>query len=152
MFKRDQVIGLGLMAVGIFFWVLTSQFSMPLTPEYPGPKMLPTLAVFGLVVCGLGIFIESTRKQMKEKVFLGFDGWKRVALTFAVLILYVLGLKYLGYLISTPLLLYAVTSMFAKGKNVRVWAKILYSVLFTLLVYLVYVQLFNLALPRGMLF
>ena len=152
MFKRDQVIGLGLMAVGIFFGVLTAQFSMPLTPEYPGPKMLPTLAVFGLVVCGLGIFVESTRKQMKEKVFLGSDGWKRVGLTFAVLILYVLGLKYLGYLISTPVLLYAITSMFAKGKHVRLWAKILYSVLFTLFVYFVYVQLFNLALPRGSLF
>ena len=152
MIKKDQMIGAGLVLVGIFFGVMTSQFSMPLTAEYPGPKMLPTLAVFGLIVCGIGIFVQSTLKNAKEKVFLGKDGWIRGGLTFGILVLYVLGLKYIGYMISTPILLYVLATLFAKGRYTRLVPRIVYSVSFSILVYLVYVQLFKLSLPAGSLF
>ncbi len=114
--------------------------------------MLPTLAVFGLIVCGLGIFLQSTLKNVKEKQFLGKDGWIRGGVTFLILILYVLGLKYIGYMISTTILLYVLATLFSKGKQTRVVARIVFSVSFTILVYLVYVQLFKLSLPAGSLF
>ncbi len=152
MLKRDQIIGLGLIVLGVIFGIMTSRFPVAFTPEYPGPKAVPGLAVIGLIVCGLGIFIESTRKQGEEKAFFGKEGWKKVIISFVVLILYILGMKYLGYMISTPILLYVVATMFAKGQTARVWAKILYSIILTVLVYLVYVQLFGLALPRGVIF
>lgn len=151
MIKKDQLIGAGLVIVGIFFGIMINQFSMPLTASYPGPKAMPSLAVFGFIVCGLGIFIQSTLKQAKEKVFLGKDGWIRAGITFGFLVLYVLGLKYLGYMISTPILLYALATLFSKGKNIKILYKIVFSVVFTVLVYLVYVQAFQLSLPSGYL-
>lgn len=150
--KKDQVIGIALVAIGVFFAFLVSKFSMPLTASYPGPKMLPTLAVFGLIVCGIGIFVESTLKDKPEKIFMTKEGWARAGLSFLALVLYVLGLKYLGYLISTPVLLFVITAMFAKGKGLKVRSNVIFSVVVTVLGYLVYVQLFKLTLPSGVFF
>lgn len=150
--KRDQIIGIGLVMVGVFFSALISRFSIPITADYPGPKMLPAIAVFGLMVCGIGIFTQSTVKQTKEKLFLGKDGWIRIGITFLILSSYVLGLKYLGYLLSTPFLLFATTSIFAKEKSIRIRSKVFFSIVLTVVVYLIYVQLFKLSLPSGSIF
>jgi putative tricarboxylic transport membrane protein len=152
MIKKDQIIGAGLVVVGIVFAAMTSRFSVPITMEYPGPKMMPAIAVFGLIVCGTGIFVQSLLSKAEEKVFLGKEGWIRLAIGFVVLVLYVLGLVFVGYLISTPIFLFVTATMFSKGKSVKVLSKVIFSVAFTLLIYLLYVQLFGLSLPSGKFF
>lgn len=152
MLKKDQIIGAGLVVAGIVFAAMTSRFSMPITMEYPGPKMMPTIAVFGLIVCGIGIFVQSLLSKAEEKVFLGKEGWIRLAIGFVVLIVYVLGLMLVGYLISTPIFLFVAATMFSKEKPVKTLSKIIFSIVFSLMIYLIYVQLFGLSLPSGKLF
>ncbi len=155
--KREQVTGLVLILIGVFFAYLTSQFSKPFTPEYPGPKLMPSIAVFGLIVCGTGVFVNGcimASKDKEEKPFLTKEGWKRVLVTFLSLCLYVLAMKYVGFLVATPVLVFFTTSYFAKssGYNVKLWVRILFAVLVAVLIYCMYVPLFGMTLPSGLLF
>ena len=144
--KRDQLTGVLLILAGIFFAVLISQFKTPFTASYPGPALLPGIGVFGLIVCGAGIFVNGCRQ--KEA------GWLRVLITFVVLCVYVLAMKYLGYLIVTPFLLYGLTTYFAKasGMNTRLWVRIVFSIVVAVAIWAMYVPLFGMTLPEGLLF
>lgn len=152
--KRDQITGLFLVVLGAVVAVLVSQFKTPMTAAYPGPRLFPLISAFGFIVCGIGIFFTSTFSNKAEKVFLVKKGWMKVLLLFALLCVYVLMMKYLGYLIVTPFVLFAFSTIIAKdGKSSpKVLYRVIFSVGFTLLIYLMYVNVFGLALPAGLLF
>ena len=152
--KRDQLTGVLLILTGIFFAVLISQFKTPFTTSYPGPALLPGIGVFGLIVCGAGIFVNGCRQKDADTVFLSKADWLRVLITFVVLCLYVLAMKYLGYLIVTPFLLYGLTTYFAKasGMNTRLWVRIVFSIVVAVAIWAMYVPLFGMTLPEGLLF
>jgi len=152
--KRDQITGAALILVGIVFAVLISQFKTPFTPEYPGPKLLPGIGVFGLIVCGLGIFVNGCKQTEADKVLLSPRGLARVIITFAILCVYILLMKYLGFLIVTPFVTFAITAYFMRESMVKakwLWV-VLYSVIVTLILYGMYVVLFGMTLPVGLLF
>ena len=116
--KKDQLTGIVLVILGLIVAFLVNQFKTPMTASYPGPKLLPLISVTGFIICGSGIFIASTlKKDEKEGAFLDASGWKKIGATIIALILYVLLLKYLGYFIATPVVLYALITMFAKGNK-----------------------------------
>ena len=152
--KRDQITGLALVVLGVIFGVMTSQFKKPFTPEYPGPKLMPYIAVFGLIVCGIGIFVNGCRQQAEDKPFLGKVGWTRVIVTFGILVVYMVGLQFLGYLISTPFALYAIVTYFAGSSKIetKLWARIVFSVVVSMAFWVMYVVLFSMPLPTGVLF
>lgn len=150
--KRDQITGAVLVLLGLVVAVLVSQFKMPMTPSYPGPKMLPTIAVVGFITCGAGIFIESTLSKKEEKPFMVKEGWVRMGVTLVILAAYVLAMTYVGYLIATPVVTYIMTTLFAKGKTSTRKGRIIFSVLLTVIIYAIYVFAFGLGLPDGMLF
>lgn len=150
--KRDQITGAALVLVGLVVAILVSRFKMPMTSAYPGPKMLPMIAVFGFIVCGGGIFIESTLSKKEEKPFMVKEGWVRMGITLIVLAVYVLAMTYVGYLIATPVITYVMATLFAKGKTSSVKGRIIFSVLLTVIIYVIYVFAFGLGLPDGLLF
>ena len=152
--KRDQITGLALVILGIVLFVLIGQFKKPLTAEYPGPKLMPGIAAFGLVVCGLGVFVNGCRQKEADTVVFTRGGLLRIVITFAALCLYILGMKYLGFLIVTPFLVYGLTTYFAKstGVETKLWARILFAVIVTAVIWAMYVPLFGMDLPVGELF
>ncbi len=152
--KRDQVTGLALILVGIVFAVLISQFKTPFTPEYPGPKLLPGIAVFGLIVCGAGVFVKGCLQKEADTPVLTGKGLIRVLITFAVLCLYILGMKFLGFLIVTPFIVFGITTYFAKASSVetKLWVRIVFSLAVTFVIWGMYVVLFGMTLPEGLLF
>ena len=152
--KRDQITGLALTILGIVVFVLISQFKKPMTAEYPGPRLMPGIAGFGLVVCGLGIFVKGCMQKEADKMPFNLKGLLRVVITFAALWLYILGLQYLGFLITTPFLVYGLTTYFAKASQAptKWWVRVIFAVGVTLVIWLMYVQLFEMELPVGALF
>ena len=152
--KRDQITGLALMILGIVVFVLVNQFKKPMTAEYPGPKLMPTIAAFGLVVCGLGVFVNGCRKKDADKVVLTKTGLLRVVISFAALWVYILGLQYLGFLIATPFLIYGLTTYFAKASkaDTKWWVRVIFAIGVTLVIWLMYVVLFEMELPVGAIF
>jgi hypothetical protein len=152
--KRDQLTGAILILMGIVFGYLTHQFSKPFTAAYPGPKAIPYLAVFGLIVCGLGIFIKGCRQKEEDKVFLVKAGYVRILVTFLVLCAYVFLMKYLGYLIVTPFVVFGLTTYFSKASKIetRLWVRIVFSLVVSFFIWFMYVKLFSMTLPSGLLF
>ena len=152
--KRDQFTGLLLVVMGIIFAILTAKFKTPFTAEYPGPKMLPGIAIFGLIVCGAGVFVSGCRQKKEDAVFVNLRGWIRILGTFAILCVYVFLLKFLGFLIVTPFCLFALVTFFTKESpfESKLVTRIIFSVLVTLVIYGMYVPLFGMTLPSGLLF
>ena len=81
--KRDQITGLALVILGIVMLVLISQFKKPITAEYPGPRMMPGIAAIGMIICGLGIFVNGCRQKTADKTVITKAGMLRVVITFA---------------------------------------------------------------------
>ena len=152
--KRDQITGLALVVLGIVLFILIGQFKKPMTAEYPGPRLMPGIAALGLVICGLGVFVNGCRQKTEDKVVLTKTGMLRVVIVFAALCVYILGMKYLGFLIVTPFLVYGLTTYFAKASKIetKLWVRIVFAVGVTLVIWLMYVQLFEMELPVGELF
>lgn len=150
--KRDQITGAVLVLLGIVVAVMVSGFRVPFSASYPGPKALPMIAVVGFIVCGAGIFVESTRSQKEEPVFLVKEGWIRVLVSIGLLALYILGMKYVGYLIMTPIICCALTTLYAKGSNSTLKGRLIYTVVLTAVIYIIYVFAFGLGVPTGELF
>lgn len=150
--KRDQLTGAVLVVLGIVVFLMTTTFSIPITAAYPGPRILPAIAAFGFIVCGLGIFAESTMSKKEEKQFLVKEGWIRVIITLIVIAAYIAGMTFAGYLIVTPIILYVLTTLFAKGSQTTVKARVIFSVAVSVIIYVIYVYAFGLTLPGGMLF
>lgn len=150
--KRDQITGAVLVLLGIIVAFMTSSFSVPFSMSYPGPKALPMIAVIGFIVCGAGIFVESTKRNKEEKVFLVKEGWIRVIISLALLAVYILAMKYVGYLIATPIICYILTTLYAKGSKSTLKGRLIYTILLTAIIYVVYVYAFGLGVPTGELF
>ncbi|WP_124065571.1 tripartite tricarboxylate transporter TctB family protein [Clostridium sp. E02] len=150
--KRDQITGAVLVILGIVVFLMTTTFSIPITSSYPGPRMLPDIAAFGFVVCGLGIFIESVVSKREETCYLKKEGWLKVGLVFLMIAGYIAGMMVAGYLITTPVILYILTTVFAKGSSSTIKGRIVFSLLTAVIIYLIYVLAFGLTLPSGLLF
>lgn len=150
--KRDQITGVVLVILGIVVFLMTTTFSIPIKLSYPGPRMLPDIAAFGFVVCGLGILIESVISKKKEAGYLKKEGWLKVGTVFVIIAGYIAGMMVVGYLIATPVILYALTTIFAKGSSSTLKGRVLFSILTTVIIYLIYVFAFDLTLPLGVLF
>ena len=147
--KRDTVIGLLLMVLGIYAAITVGQYTIALTPGYPGPKLFPLIAAFGLTVCGTGIFVQSLMQKTAVKKYMDKAGWLRLILVVAMLAAYILGLQYFGFVISTLIILTAFTMLFGKNAKLPLWKAILFAVIITAIIYVCYVTLFHLRLPVG---
>lgn len=148
--KRDHIVGTILVLIGIVGIVMSRNISVTSNSTDPGSRLFPVMACILLIVCGMGVLLSAAKST--EKQFLPTGGWKKLAMSFGVLVLYALALKYIGFLISTPVFLFLVVTLLADGKKIAVWKKLLYSIIITALSWYVFHQLLAMNLPRGMLF
>ena len=146
--KRDQIVGAVLVILGIVIFFMISDYRVPFTMAYPGPKALPGIAAFGFIACGIGIFVQSTLDKKPQKEFVVKGGWLRFGIAFGVLIVYVFLMKFLGFLIVTPFACFGLSTLFAKGKKSSWIARAVFSVVFTLFVYFLYKYGFSLPMPE----
>lgn len=150
--KRDQLTGAVLILTGVVTALLVSRFQIPMTASYPGPKMLPSIAAVGFVVCGIGCFVDGTLNKKEEKAFMIKEGWIRMGAALGILAAYVFAMTYVGYLIATPIAAYILTTLFAREHTSTIQGRVVFSVLLAVIIYVIYVFAFGLGLPDGMLF
>ncbi|WP_320128843.1 tripartite tricarboxylate transporter TctB family protein [uncultured Sphaerochaeta sp.] len=150
--KRDQIAGVLLILLGLVVFIIIQQFDVKFSLSYPGPKFLPGLAAIGFFICGAGIFVSSTLNKRDEKTFLLKEGWLRLVFSLILLCVYVLMLKYFGYLLITPIFTYVIVTLFAHGKPTKTINRIIFSILVSLIIYFIYSYIFKLPLPSGLLF
>jgi len=148
--NRDMLTGAALFLLGVSVFVMISSYPIPLTASYPGPKALPSLAGTGFILCGAGIFLQGVRTQKTQiRSFLNKGGWIRLSINFVILIFYIIGMKYLGYFIATPVLLFILSTWYSKSGISPLIQRVFFSVLVTIIIYLAYVTAFGYSLPMG---
>lgn len=147
--NKQQGLALFYIAFGFLVAYLTSDIRalFQVASEDVGPKMFPYCCAAGLVICGIGKFLSS--KDAKSKQFLDKQGWMRLAIIFLVMAAYIAGLTYLGYIITTPIMLFGLTYMLADGKKLVWWQVLLFAIIMTAAVYFAFTKLMNVMLPAG---
>lgn len=148
---KDRILGLlsiGMSVIIAIFNFLTVDPTIRMEGD-PGPRIFPymTAAMFGI-----SGFILLIRKQKEpEKIYLNAEQWKRLFRLFAVLCVYIFLIWSIGFNLSTAVLLFTVSTMFAKGKNVPVWQRLVYSVAMTIIIFAIFRYGLRIALPKGLL-
>lgn len=115
--KKDRLIGIGAILTAIFFFYHTRSIRVPENIVDPGPRLLPYLAEALMVICGIGIIVQSEIKKEEEKTYLTKDGWKRLGIAFGVLIAYAIALTYVGFIWATPFMAFALVNMLSGEKK-----------------------------------
>ncbi|MPM10012.1 hypothetical protein SDC9_56336 [bioreactor metagenome] len=148
--NKEKVCGLLLFAIGVIFTVMTARFKVTASFGDPGPQVLPYIGSITLIVCGCGIFFR--KSESKWEPYLTWNGWKKIGMMFSLFIVYVFAMKYIGYIICTPIVLFTITTMFAKGKNVSVVKRLIFTIIVSVSVYYLFVHVLHVMLPSGSLF
>ena len=138
--KKDRIAGAVLAAAGGLAAVGTKlmKVKMRLSVGDPGPKLFLYIAAFGMMVCGAGILFS----KVPDKKMLTLDRgqWGKFGFLFLVL-------KYLGFLVSTPLAAFALIYILKQKKKINLAVAAAYSLILTGVLYLVFVKLLSIVLP-----
>lgn len=146
---KDRGTGLIALVLGAIIAVMTSQLPPSTIQGDIGPAVFPYFSAGLLMFCGAGLLITGNPKEASI-----FDkrALKRLALIFGVVLLYCIVMSYIGFLVPTVVIFFVLTTMFAEDANVVWWKRLLYSVVLTLVIYLLFHNVLNLKLPTNQLF
>lgn len=147
--KTDQIIGIGAILVAAFFFYHTRTIRVPENMIDPGPRLMPYLAQLIMVICGVGMIVESERKNEPEKEYLSKQGWIKLGIIFGVIIAYAIGLTYLGFIITTPIVAFVLIRMLGEGTKISHLKTAIIAVVLTATIYLIFSEGFGVMLPQG---
>ncbi len=152
--KSEKITGVVILALGITMVILTSLIPVKTFSDDPGPRIFPYLGSFLLVISGLGILFTKSKKEksVKDEPFLTKEGWKRAGIMTSLFIIFALALKFLGFLIATPVMLYLFYRQIAGPEKTRPVKGIIYSLITFAAVYVVFSKVLNSFLPPGIFF
>lgn len=148
--SKDKKLGLGAMLLGLAISIYSQMIQVRVELNEPGPRLFPLIAGIGILLSGVGIFCTAAAKE-QEKVFLGKDGLKRLAVSMAVLVLYALALKLVGFVPATPFAVVALSRVFSQKKYNYVIGAVV-GIVTTAVLYGLFSAAFHLNLPSGILF
>lgn len=150
--NRERIFSLCVIAFALAGIILTNNINkaFSLDSADPGPKLFPYMCTIALLICGIGKFITS--KEGKASKGLSFREWKKAGLIIGFSVLYLALMYLLGYIPST-LIAGAGYVWLMRGKNkIKPVVLIIFTVVMTVVIYLVFSQLLGIRMPTGILF
>ena len=152
---KDRVLGVILLLISLFFFIFTMQQETARFEGDPGPKMFPLIGCVLTAVCGVLTIVHPDKKE--KKAYLSKEELKRAAKLFGLYAAFLLLIWALGFMITAPLLLFAISVLFSfESRPDDPWGKrILRSAIYAVIVggalYLLYVTVLQTQLPTGAL-
>ena len=138
---RDRLPGLALVLAGVACGLEATTFDVAFLTDPVGPKALPLLVASVLVLAG-------AQAAVRPKIDVRWPGpaaWWRAAAAVAAFLVYALALPWIGFFLSTALVLSALSGLFGAGIRAAVPAAAIVSAA----LWLLFVQLLGLPLPIG---
>jgi putative tricarboxylic transport membrane protein len=139
--------GLACLAVFLFFEAGKLNFG---TMRVPQTGFFPKTLLGLIFVLSLCLLIQSLRREISEEAAAAIttEGWIRIGATLATLLGFSLVLEWLGFFVSTLLLMMLLLRAIEPMK----WTKVLFVALATaLLAYFIFAWLLGVPLPAGVL-
>lgn len=147
---RSKITGLVCVIVGITLTIMSMRLKPLIELNEPGPRLFPMIGSIGLAICGIGIFFEKGRE---EQEFLTKEGWKRVGQLFSLILVYVILIRFVGFIYPMPFFLFAMIMTLANiEKRPKAIVAAAVSIIVTLVIYLVFTYALKVLLPAGLLF
>ncbi|MGE4283488.1 MAG: tripartite tricarboxylate transporter TctB family protein [Clostridia bacterium] len=118
--KANRVIGIIFLVFGILLYIVTPFQTAAISTSKMGPDFFPKVVAIIMVICSVGLIIQATiamksKYNAEEEAEVDWQKEKKVALVFAMLIVYVLCIELAGFFISSILfgvaLLYVLKSI-----------------------------------------
>jgi hypothetical protein len=146
--RTNTKIGLLVLIVSVLllFWVIPHQ-----VPESPGerisPSFFPTavIAVTAVLAC---LLIFTSRIHSETFLSVPLDGKKRVAGVILLTGLYLIAMRYLGYVVPSVLTLALLIRLFGEKRYLLVFAVSAFTVV---AIFVLFGRIFTLMMPRGLL-
>lgn len=149
--KIANLISAGLCTIlGIIIIAIASRY--PTADAYgtgvPGPGLWPICISTILILCAVILTIRTLKMKSKDDVSLSLlsTGACRVYLCMAILIAYVAVLKYVGFILSTIVMMFTFIQWFSKKKII---ISLLISVGCTLAIYFIFKLFLNVPIDFG---
>lgn len=148
-FNTERLIALGCIALSIAIFFIAGTF--PKTFLDPvGPSIYPQFLAVLIFVAGVLLFITAKEqpKEEKQEEGTGWHGYKPFVYTIVLIAVYLVLMPVLGFIVSTLLFTLALTLSFDQ----RPWKEKLktaipYSVVVTILVWLLFAKMLGVLLP-----
>ena len=150
-FCKTYIVG----AVCILFavWIIwtTGSISEKLVSGEPGPRLFPYISAAGIIICSVLTMIFDGPKDAKRErgPFLTRDGWKRLFIIFAEVVVFAAGMHFLGVLITGSVMTFVFILTLKREKKISYPFAAALSVGLTCLVYFGFTMGFHLLLPKG---
>jgi putative tricarboxylic transport membrane protein len=143
----EIVLGLGVLALGLFIAVETWLMPVTVASAAVGPKFFPGLVATGLIVVGLCLLREAVAGHIAHESGLEMD-WPAVALVAGALVLQILLLETVGWIPAGTLLFMLVARAFGSRRHV---VNAMLGLALTALTFVVFDYGLDLNLPTGSL-
>ncbi|WFE76705.1 tripartite tricarboxylate transporter TctB family protein [Roseinatronobacter sp. S2] len=150
MFTTDRLLGVGLVLLGSAGILNAMQISVRTFNDDPGPKLFPILACGILVICGIGMIL--TRNPDAQKLHIPKDVLTRGLTMAALLGAYAMALWLAGFYVATLVMGYAFYHVIAGPQRRHFWRGLIFVILMTGAVHMVFAVGLNAYLPRGLYF
>lgn len=95
--------------------------------------------------------VPEEAEQAEEKQEVPKSNWMMLAATAVTLLVYILILEHVGFILSTIPFTFALIMILSGKSQIKIWAVALISVLTSIATYLLFVNVFQVMLPPGLL-
>ena len=143
-------------ATALFGVVMLWQ-SVQIKPLFPptegdcGPAVFPALCCIGMIACAIGKFlfpiVEESNKKFVEKL-----GWQKAGLVMLWLVLYTLGLNYLGFVLASIPAFFVLILLFTWEEKRNYLMAAVCSLVYSVGTYFLFTDVLGVLLPAGKLF
>lgn len=144
---RNRITGLICAVLSLIYLFFAVQIPESTMPGDPGPTVFPYLSGILMLISSLTLIFRKPKEE--EKKWLTKPQLLRLWGLFGMYVLYVLGLYAIGYTIPSFLILFGMSMLFSRGKNVPWWKCALYGLVLTIVIFLLFNNLLGVVLPRG---
>lgn len=148
-FNKTYISGvICLIFAGWIIWQ-TGTIGERLVSNEPGAKLFPYISAIGIIVCSILTMIFDGRKESSERRYLTKDGWKRMGIIFAELIVFAVGIHFIGFLFTAIIMMMVLILTLKADKKIRLPFAIVLSVALSAIVYFSFTRVFVIPLPTG---
>ncbi|MBR1709584.1 MAG: tripartite tricarboxylate transporter TctB family protein [Clostridia bacterium] len=151
--NRTYVMGILCLILAAWIFFQTGTITERLVSNEPGPKFFPYICAAGIAIFAILSMVFDGPKESKNgsKPYLDKAGWIRLAIIMGEAVLFLLGMQYLGFWITSMVGMFMFIMTLKGDKKINYVFAILLCVGLGSLCYFGFVNGFHIPLPKGQL-
>lgn len=143
----DRIVPFFLLGLGIFVFWQASKITF-FSDELLGPTFFPQFLAGFIIFLGVLLFLKTFLVSEFPRVDIEIQGIGKIALVILLSIVYLLTIEAIGFLITTPILMFALMMLLKRGNLI---SKVVFSIVFPIAAWFVFKTFLKIPLPRGLL-